>query len=141
MSDKPTYGLAVDGFCSGNPGKGGYRGVDIATGEQLFICTDLENTTNNISEFIGLIHALGFIKIRGKEDPSKHYSVVYTDSQTAIVWYKKKDVNTSGKLCEITKCKLDRSLRWLSEQRSLPEVLKWDTEKWGEIPADFGNKK
>lgn len=134
---KPTKGIAVDGFCSGNPGFGGYRGIDIETNKQLFYHS-YELCTNNLTEFIGLVHGLMFIKKTGFEP-----MVIYTDSQTAIAWFNKKCSNSS--LVESGKSKkcldtLQRCERWLIEQKSLSSVLKWETKLWGEIPADFDRK-
>ncbi|MFN8331947.1 MAG: hypothetical protein U0T81_12155 [Saprospiraceae bacterium] len=35
---------------------------------------------------------------------------------------------------------ITRATQWLNENTYSNPVLKWDTEKWGEIPADFGRK-
>jgi ribonuclease HI len=35
---------------------------------------------------------------------------------------------------------LSRAEKWLSENKYENKVLKWETEVWGEIPADFGRK-
>ncbi len=34
-----------------------------------------------------------------------------------------------------------RAERWLMTHRYSNPVLKWETGKWGEVPADFGRKK
>lgn len=137
MKEKPIFGIAVDGFCSGNPGPCGYRGVDISTGEILFSAINLGYGTNNIAEFLGIVHALGFIKHKGGKGP------VYSDSEIAIAWVNKKQTNTTADakrnptLTEkIWKCEM-----FLLDQKSVIIVNKWDTKNWGEIPADFGNKR
>lgn len=124
---KPTKGIAVDGACEGNPGYAEYRGVDIATGEQLFH-QRIGLATNNIAEFVGLVHALAIAKKRGE--------VVYSDSTTAISWVKNARCNTtfsySGDM-------IKRAEKWL-KTHSRGQVKKWDTRRWGEIPADFNRK-
>lgn len=136
---KPNIGIAVDGFCRGNPGVGGYRGIDLETGEQLFY-TELTLCTNNIAEFIGLVHGLMFAK-KNSRLGGKQFHTIYTDSQTAIAWFNNKDVKTSLTPDNETKEKLRRCLMWLIENKSLAIVAKWETNTWGEIPADFGHKK
>ena len=33
-----------------------------------------------------------------------------------------------------------RAEAWLRENTYTTEIIKWDTDSWGEIPADFGRK-
>ena len=136
--EKPTKGIAVDGFCKGNPGFGGYQGIDIATGKKLF-SRGYGHCTNNIAEFIAIVHALGYAKLH-KFDFEGY---IYSDSEIAIAWVKSQKVSTGMDLDlgsvawgEVQKC-----LRFLSQEKKLVEVKKWLTKEWGEIPADFGNKK
>ena len=35
---------------------------------------------------------------------------------------------------------LRKAEQWLAENSYSTDVRKWDTEEWGEIPADFGRK-
>jgi len=35
---------------------------------------------------------------------------------------------------------IERAERWLQTHQINPQVIKWETAKWGEIPADFGRK-
>ncbi len=35
---------------------------------------------------------------------------------------------------------MDRAVKWLEENQIENEILKWETQAWGEIPADFGRK-
>ncbi len=137
-NEKPTKGIAVDGYCKGNPGPGGYRGVDIETGEVLFKYNTV-HCTNNIAEFLGIVHALMYIK----KFRAKGYNTVYTDSEIAMAWVGKKACGTKFEkeryveLCQrIFKCEM-----FLVECKSLPSYRKWITAEWGEIPADFGNKR
>lgn len=133
---KPTHGIAVDGYCKGNPGPCGYKGVDLATGEVLFQC-HLKIGTNNLAEFIGIVHALGYIKKK-----RTNHGTVYSDSEIAIAWVDKKEQGSKfyfkqdEELTErIRKCEM-----FLVETKSLPNYKKWKTKEWGEIPADFGHK-
>ena len=129
--------VAVDAACSGNPGKMEYRGVCVATGEEIFHFGPLEGGTNNIGEFLGIVHALALLKQQNNAIP------VYSDSINAIKWVKKKKCNTKLKptnentyLFEL----ISRAEKWLTENDYLNPIIKWETDKWGEIPADFGRK-
>lgn len=141
INEKPSLGIAVDGWCSGNPGPGGYRGVCLASGKELFRNDNLGYCTNNIAEFIGIVHGLGYCK-----KVNDRYKVVYSDSEIAISWVNKKNCGTSlfnngsfksDKLKEkIRKCEM-----FLYEEKRIPLLVKWNTKEWGEVPADFGNKR
>jgi len=129
--------ICVDAACSGNPGVLEYRGVDTKSGAELFKAGPFPEGTVNIGEFLAIIHALAYLKQRNSDWP------VYSDSRTAIAWLKKRAVNTkldpSVKNRELFKL-LDRALNWLNNNSWKNPVLKWETEYWGEIPADFGRK-
>jgi len=87
--DKPIPdAICVDASCMENPGKMEYRGVDITTGKILFE-RKYEIATNNIGEFLAIVHALALFKRDGKE-----LKVVYSDSITAISWVKHKKCKT-----------------------------------------------
>ncbi len=129
--------ICVDAACSGNPGRLEYRGVDTKTGAELFRIGPFEEGTVNLGEFLGIVHALAYLKQRESDWP------VYSDSRTAIAWVRKKAVNTnlipSPKNRELFDL-VGRALTWLNEHTYPNRVLKWATEYWGEIPADFGRK-
>lgn len=135
---QPNYNsISVDAASSGNPGKMEYRGVDTKTKKQLFIQGPFEEGTNNIGEFLALVHGLAFLK--------KHNSnrIIYTDSKTALSWVKKKTCNTklernskNETLFEL----VDRAVDWLKNNSYTTVIVKWETKAWGEIPADFGRK-
>lgn len=135
---KPTRGIVVDGYSLGNPGEGGYKGIDLETGKVMFQ-GKLKHCSNNIAEFLGVCHALGYIKEIWRKE-GKVYNEVYTDSQTAIAWVEKKETNTSCTMDDETKNKVERSLRFLVQSGRLALVKKWNTKEWGESPADFGHK-
>ncbi|NOY48624.1 MAG: ribonuclease H [Chlorobi bacterium] len=135
---QPNYNsISVDAASSGNPGKMEYRGVDTKTKKQLFKQGPFEEGTNNIGEFLALVHGLAFLK------QQKSNRIIYTDSKTALSWVKKKTCNT--KLERTNKNKqlfelVDRAVEWLNNNSYTTTIVKWETKAWGEIPADFGRK-
>lgn len=127
----------VDAACSGSPGWLEYRGVVTATGKEFFRQGPFENGTNNVGEFLALVYALAWLKRKKISDP------VYSDSETAINWVKKKSCNTSLVPDERNAPLFDlitQAETWLDENTPANPVLKWDTQAWGEIPADFNRK-
>lgn len=137
-SDRPQYpSLAVDAACSGNPGLMEYRGVDAKTCKEIFHQGPFECGTNNIGEFLAIVHGLALIKQKNAN------VLLYSDSMTAQSWVKQKKCKTkleenskNHKLFELIR----RAEKWLNENSYSTHILKWNTEKWGEIPADFGRK-
>ncbi len=132
---KPS--LSVDAACSGNPGKMEYQGVDTETKEQIFHQA-FPLGTNNIGEFLGLIHGLAYCKAKDLPDLP-----IYTDSRIAMGWIRKGKCKTTlprGPKTEKLYDLIDRGERWLSQNKWRNPVLKWETKVWGEIPADFGRK-
>lgn len=135
---KPQVGICVDCFCRENPGDSGYRGIDLETGEIVFINKFLGKCDNNIAEFIALVHGLMFCKKERKHER------VYSDSEIAIEWVKNKSINTrffTGDKPELAE-KIWRAERWLVNEKQTynKHFFKWNTKEWGENPADFGNK-
>lgn len=129
--------ICVDAAVSGNPGKMEYRGVDTKTKKQLFYQGPFEAGTNNIGEFLAIVHGLALLK---KKNSTK---IIYTDSRTAMSWVKKKTCNTKLERTEKNKPLfelVDRALLWLKNNSYKTVVVKWETKAWGEIPADFGRK-
>lgn len=128
---------AVDAACSGNPGPMEYQAVDLQTGERVFHFGPLRGT-NNIGEFLAIVHALALMdkrQIRGK--------VIYSDSYNAILWVQKKQCKTKLKSDPETEPTLQiirRAEVWLRAHNITVPIIKWETSKWGEIPADFGRK-
>ncbi len=130
--------LSVDAACSGNPGILEYRGVDTKTKKQVFIQGPFKNGTNNIGEFLALVHGLALLK----KEKIIDYSI-YSDSKIAISWVQKKECKTSISPAEDNKELIDlikRAEKWLKENSFSTPILKWQTKVWGEIPADFGRK-
>ena len=130
--------IAVDAACSGNPGIMEYRGVDTKTEYEFFRQGPFQRGTNNIGEFLALVHALAYLKKEGKET-----LVVYTDSRTAMSWVRNKKVKTTlSKTAQnaILFDLMERGVTWLKNNKYKNPIIKWDTKNWGEIPADFGRK-
>ncbi|MDR2511030.1 MAG: reverse transcriptase-like protein [Bacteroidales bacterium] len=130
--------IAVDASCLGNPGIMEYRGVDIDSGKEIFHQGPFKDATNNIGEFLALVHALAFLKQKNLPNVA-----VYTDSITALAWVRNKKTKTT--LRQTTQNAnvihlVERALKWLHENYYSNPVLKWETQKLGEIPADFGRK-
>lgn len=129
--------IAVDAGCSGNPGKMEYRGVYLRTGKEVFHQGPFEHGTNNIGEFLAIVHALALLKKNGSN------MTVYSDSAVAQKWVRDKRCNTklekNDKNSELYALIL-RAEAWLAANDYANPVVKWKTDKWGEIPADFGRK-
>lgn len=129
--------ISVDAACAGNPGKMEYRGVDTETKKQLFIQGPFEQGTNNIGEFLALVHGLGYLKQHNLGFP------IYSDSKIAMSWVKAKQCRTNLQITQANKPLFDlvkRAEKWLKENTYTTQILKWETKAWGEIPADFGRK-
>jgi len=127
----------VDAACSGSPGPLEFQGVHTRTGSQLFHAGPFENGTNNVGEFLALVHALAMLQERGVTAP------VYSDSETALAWVRtgrcKTGLARDGRNADLFDL-IARAEAWLAGNDVLNPVLKWDTEAWGEIPADFQRK-
>ena len=114
-----------------------YRGVDTKSKKQLFHQGPFEEGTNNIGEFLAIVHGLAFLK------QNQSNRIIYTDSKTAMSWIRKKTCNT--KLERSNKndalfILVDRAINWLKTNSYPTTIVKWETKAWGEIPADFGRK-
>lgn len=132
-----TQSIAVDGAGNNKTGTVEYQGVFTETGTLLFHKGPFKGGTNNIVEFLALVHALAYSKKHKLNYP------IYSDSRTAMSWVRKKKANTK---VEITQENLEiiglvrRAESWLQENTWTNPILKWETKAWGEIPADFGRK-
>lgn len=137
MSEIDYDSISVDVGTRGNPGPVEYKGVDTATGEVIFACGPINKGTNNLGEFLAIVHALAHLK---REGSSK---TVYSDSQNAIKWVKQKKVATTLPRDASTEqiwSLIDRAVEWLHTHTYPNKVLKWETRDWGEIKADYGRK-
>ena len=130
--------IAVDAACSGNPGIMEYRGVDTKTADEIFRVGPFQKGTNNIGEFLALVHGLAYLQKIGKHDYP-----IYSDSRTAMAWVRNKKVKTNLKRSAVNEKLfqlIERGEKWLKSNVYANPILKWNTEEWGEIPADFGRK-
>ena len=128
--------LVVDAACSGNPGKMEYRGIYLLTGKEIFHFGPVYGT-NNIGEFLAIVHGLALLKQKGIQMP------VYSDSRNALMWVRQKKCRTKLERTEKTEDlfqMITRAEKWLADNPDISPIYKWETEKWGEIPADFGRK-
>jgi len=137
--EKPLLpSLCVDAACSGSPGKVEYRGVNTETGEQIFHAGPYAQGTNNVGEFLAIVHALTW--------QAKHnvHLPIYSDSENAILWVNEGKCKTAlqhSPKNALLFALIHSAENWLAEN-TLPEgkILKWKTSDWGENPADFGRK-
>ena len=130
------YALAVDAACSGNPGPMEYRGVYLGDGKEIFHFGPVHGT-NNIGEFLAIVHALAMLDKQGLK------MTIYSDSRTAIGWVRKKCCKTQLEHTDETEelfQLIERAEAWLKAHRVTNPIVKWETSQWGEIPADFGRK-
>jgi ribonuclease HI len=130
--------ISVDAACSGNPGKMEYRGVLTHNKQQIFIKGPFIKGTNNIGEFLALVHGIALLQSKNKENIP-----VYSDSKIAMNWVKQKRCKTNMHFDASNRDLLDlikRAEKWLKENTYKNPILKWETKAWGEIPADFGRK-
>ena len=128
---------AVDAACSGNPGPMEYQAVDLTTGAQVFHFGPMHGT-NNIGEFLAIVHAF-----TRRETQASTSNVIYADSYNATLWVQKKQCKTKLALTPQTKPLFDiirRAEIWLRTHQVRVPIIKWETQKWGEVPADFGRK-
>ncbi len=129
--------LSVDAACSGNPGALEYRGVFTGNKQEIFRIGPFPYGTNNIGEFLAIVHGIALLKKQGSTIP------IYSDSVNALKWVKTKDVKTKlprNQRTEQLHQLIDRALEWLQNNTYTNPLLKWETDRWGEIPADFGRK-
>ncbi len=137
IGEPNLYSIAVDAASSGNPGVMEYRGVDTQTGAQLFHQGPFPQGTNNIGEFLALVHGLAYLK------QQKSDRILYTDSRIAMGWIRQKTCKTKLQR-NATNAPMfvlvDRAIHWLKTNTYTTSIVKWETKAWGEIPADFGRK-
>jgi ribonuclease HI len=107
--------------------------VEILTFFPPFVCCHFLP----LHPFLAIVHALALFRKEGINLP------IYSDSKNAIDWVRHKKCKTklvreerSSKLFDL----IERAETWLQNNEYTNEILKWETEAWGEIPADFGRK-
>lgn len=114
-----------------------YRGVYTATREVWFHKGPFPNASNNIGEFLALVHGLALLQQKNLTIP------IYTDSITAIAWVRHKKHKSVILPTEQNALLFDMMVRaenWLKQHTFTNPIYKWNTPLWGEIPADFGRK-
>jgi ribonuclease HI len=129
--------LSVDAACNGKTGQMEYQGVYTGVRQLLFHKGPFAEGSNNIGEFLAIVHALAWCKKHHIDLP------IYTDSHTAMTWIRRKKANSKVAPTEKNKVLFEliaRAEKWLHENTWSNPILKWNTEAWGEIPADFGRK-
>ena len=129
--------ISVDAASSGNPGIMEYQGVNTKTKKVLFKMGPFNNATNNVGEFLALVHGIAMLEKGSK------LKIIYSDSITAISWVRKKRCQTKlsrNKQNEDVFILIERAILWLKQNKYSVLVKKWKTKLWGEIPADFGRK-
>jgi len=129
--------ISVDAACAGVPGPVEWRGVQTEGGEEIFQAGPYPDGTNNIGEFLAVVQGLRWLKEKKLNWP------LYSDSKNALLWVKLKKCRTTMKhtrrnapLFEL----ITQAETWLAENQVLNKILKWETQDWGENPADFGRK-
>ncbi|TVY10248.1 ribonuclease H [Paenibacillus cremeus] len=129
--------LSVDVGCSGNPGIVEYKGVNTRTGEVIFAHPPISKGTNNMGEFLAIVHGLAYLKKQGSS------MTIYSDSMTALAWVRNKKVASNLPRDASTQeiwTLVDRAELWLRQNSYPNKILKWNTKAWGEIKADYGRK-
>jgi ribonuclease HI len=136
--DEPILdSICVDASTISNPGPTEYRGVDTKTKKIIFELK-LDEATNNIGEFLAIVHALALYKKKGEE-----LNIIYSDSLNAISWVKQKKCKTKFEKTDTNEKVFDlilRAVTWLQNNHFDTKILKWNTGAWGQIPADYGRK-
>jgi ribonuclease HI len=129
--------IAVDASCIGNPGPVEFRGVHIGEATEIFRQGPYANGTNNIGEFLAIVHALAYLHRQNESWP------VYSDSEIAIGWVSQTHCRTKLKV-EDSNAALFALIRkaesWLRSNEFHNPIIKWETEDWGENPADYHRK-
>jgi ribonuclease HI len=124
--------ISVDAACNAK-GDMEYRAVFTYSGDEIFKKGVFKKGSNNVGEFLAIVHALAWAKKEKSDLP------IYSDSKNAISWVVHKKANTKiedDKLLDLVK----RAENWLKENDYPNKIIKWQTKFWGEIPADFGRK-
>lgn len=128
---RPATGIATDAAHSSRNKLTSYRGVIISENKEIFK-NHIGNKTVNTGEFLGVVEAVKYI-IENDFIP-----VIYTGSATAITWFNTKKAASGKTYPELEKA--EAYLKIMAERVNKIQVLHWNNDLWGEIPADFGHK-
>lgn len=129
--------ICVDAAFNGRTKVLEYRGISLPEKQIIFSKGPYQNGTNNIGEFLGLVHALALCK------QNQITEDIYTDSITALAWIREKHARTTVDIARLNPDLhqlVKRAEEWLRNNTFPNKVLKWKTDVWGEIPADYGRK-
>jgi ribonuclease HI len=129
--------ISVDAACAGNPGVLEYQGVETITKKPIFKMGPFPEGTVNLGEFLAIVHGLALLKKHESNLP------IYSDSRTALAWVRNKAIKTNLQRNAKNKALfelVDRAIIWLNSNSYTNQILKWETEQWGENPADYGRK-
>jgi ribonuclease HI len=129
--------LSVDAACNMVTGQMEYQGVHTGTKELWFRQGPFPKASNNIGEFLALVHGLALLKQKNINIP------IYSDSITAIAWVRQKKHKSIVLPTDENEVIFDLLVRaeiWLQNNSFQTPIIKWNTKKWGEIPADYGRK-
>lgn len=129
--------IAVDAACSSSTGIMEYQGIDLNSQKTIFHFKH-EIGTNNIGEFLAIVHALSYLKQKQKSD-----FVIYSDSKIAINRVFNGKCKTNLTSTDKNKSLFDlikRAENRLNNNKISTQILKRNTKERGEIPADFGRK-
>jgi ribonuclease HI len=129
--------ISVDAACAGNPGALEYQGVETSSKKPIFKMGPFPEGTVNLGEFLAIVHGIALLKKHNSDLP------IYSDSRTALAWVRNKKIKTNlernAKNKELFEL-VDRAITWLNTNTYTNQILKWETEIWGENPADYGRK-
>lgn len=130
--------LAVDAACSGNPGPMEYRGVYLLTGQEIFHFGPVYGT-NNIGEFLAIVHGLALLKQKQLDMP------LYSDSRNALLWVKQKKCKTKLERNAKTETLfqlIERAEKWLKENTYTTPLRNGKQNHGGKSPpiSDVNNQ-
>ncbi|NND94420.1 MAG: ribonuclease H [Flavobacteriales bacterium] len=125
--------ISVDAASNAKTGVFEYRGVITDSGTEVFKVGPLREGSNNIGEFLALVHALAYLK------KSRSSLPIYSDSRIAMGWVKNGKARPK-KAGAKARALIRRAEAWLKNNDYDNPIWKWHTKVWGEIPADFGRK-
>lgn len=145
----PQYGLCCDASVTGgNPGNSEYQILDLNT-KQIIKSYHIGHATNNLAEFYAIVNSI-WIALQ-----TQKYTAIYTDSQIALGWFYRKQINTDF---DVSLNKTVRQLnancikildpldikygaaKWHFIINERIDLMFWNKHKWGENPADYGRK-
>lgn len=128
--------IFVDASAASNPGAFEYRGVDER--RNVLFSGAFPYGTNNIGEYLAIYKGVEYLK---REHGGK--GIIWTDSQVALSWVRRKFVRTTIERNELTEnlfLELEKAVEYLNNSMNGIQILFWETKAHGDIPADYGRK-